>query len=183
MAAKKHTPPPEPGQIYEASWRPTSPPPPKKSTAKRKPRPRKPVTPPPQNPIPAADPTDYGTPVAFPSWLTGGLKAIVLLVLGGLGGIWAAGGIDVGPGPGPSPNDVLQQCYNADRVSQAAILREYAAKGFANDDAGRLAATEWFNNNRFRNRAVDFRPYTTAVVDNFATGTLTKLADELEGKQ
>jgi hypothetical protein len=119
----------------------------------------------------------------FPSWLTYGLKAIVLLTIGVLAGIWIAGGIEIGGDVRPGPvDDVLQQCYIADRISQAMILREYAAKGFANDTAGRLAATEWFNNNRFRNRATDFRPYTTAVVDHFAAGTLAKFADELEGK-
>jgi hypothetical protein len=120
-------------------------------------------------------------PIAWRSWLTSAVKIVALIGLGVGGGIWSAGGIEVGPKP-IVRNDVLQQCYNADRVSQAAILREYATKGFANDTDGRLAATEWFNANRFRNRATDFRPYTTAVVDHFATGTLATFADELEGK-
>jgi hypothetical protein len=94
-------------------------------------------------------------------------------------GVYAAGGIEVGPGP---VGDVLQQSYSADRVTQVAVLRDYAAKGFANDDAGREAATKWFNDNRFRNRGPDFRPYTSAVIDHFAAGTLAKFADELEGK-
>jgi hypothetical protein len=128
------------------------------------------------------DPTDYGEPVDITSWIPVFLKYVATLLIGAGIGVYAAGGIPIGPDPGPNRDDVLQQCYEADRISQAKILREYAAKGFANDTAGRLAATEWFNNNRFRNRATDFRPYTTAVVDNFAAGTLTKFADELEGK-
>ena len=107
---------------------------------------------------------------------------LALIFSGLLGGLLLLNG-GKGVSPGPTRNDVLQQCYEADRVSQAAILREYATKGFANDTEGRLAATEWFNNNRFRNRAADFKPYTTAVVEHFAAGTLAKLADELEGKR
>jgi hypothetical protein len=129
---------------------------------------------------PIVDPTDYGESLDITSWIPVFLKYVATLLIGAGIGVYAAGGIPIGPGP--NRDDVLQQCYEADRISQAAILREYAAKGFANDTAGRLAATEWFNNNRFRNRATDFRPYTTAVVDNFAAGTLTKFADELEGK-
>jgi hypothetical protein len=145
--------------------------------------------PPPKPPAPGQTlgPGEYGSepkskPPNWKPWAKRIVASIVLVVLGAAGGVWSAGGIEIGPGPGPSRNDVLQQCYEADRISQAAILREYAAKGFANDTAGRLAATEWFNNNRFRNRATDFRPYTTAVVDHFAAGTLTKFAEELEGK-
>jgi len=108
---------------------------------------------------------------------------LALIASGLIGGLLLLNVGKDAPGPGPLRNDVLQQCYEADRISQAAILREYAAKGFANDTEGRLAATEWFNNNRFRNRATDFRPYTTAVVEHFAAGTLGKFADELEGKR
>lgn len=112
--------------------------------------------------------------------LVGGVVAG--LVVSFLGGIYSAGGIDIGPGP-VVRNDVLQQSYDADRITQAAVLRDYAAQGFKNDDAGRAAATKWFNDNRFRNRGPDFRPYTSAVTDHFAAGTLTKFADELEGKR
>jgi len=68
----------------------------KKTPAKRKPRPKKPA-------VPIVDPTDYGEPVVFPAWLTGGLKAIVLLTIGMLAGIWIAGGIDIGPDNRPDP--------------------------------------------------------------------------------
>ena len=77
---------------------------------------------------------------------------------------------------------MLQQSYDADRISQATILREYASQGFVNDDAGRKQAMDWFNANRFRNRGPDFRPYTTEVATRVAAGTLVKFADELEGK-
>ena len=119
--------------------------------------------------------------IAWRSWLVSGAKAAALIVCGAVAGIYAAGGIEVGPGP-IVRNDVLQQSYDADRSTQAAVLRDYAAKGFTNDDDGREAATKWFNDNRFRNRPADFRPYTSAVTDHFAAGTLAKFADELEGK-
>jgi hypothetical protein len=119
--------------------------------------------------------------IAWRPWLVSGAKAAALIVAGAVAGVYAAGGIEVGPGP-VIRNDVLQQSYDADRITQAAVLRDYAAKGFANDNAGREAATKWFNENRFRNRGPDFRPYTSAVTDHFAAGTLAKFADELEGK-
>jgi hypothetical protein len=119
--------------------------------------------------------------IAWRSWLVSGAKAAALIVAGAVAGVYAAGGIEIGPEP-VVYNDVLQQSYDADRITQAAVLRDYSAKGFANDDAGREAATKWFNENRFRNRGPDFRPYTSAVTDHFAAGTLAKFADELEGK-
>ena len=119
--------------------------------------------------------------IAWRPWLCSGAKAVALVVCGVVAGIYASGGIEVGPGP-IVRNDVLQQSYDADRITQAGVLRDYAAQGFSNDDAGREQATKWFNENRFRNRPADFRPYTSAVTDHFAAGTLAKFADELEGK-
>jgi hypothetical protein len=142
----------------------------KKAPAKRKPAAKK----------PAADSVPSRS-IAWRSWLVSGAKAVALIAAGLGGGVWWAGGIPIGPGP-VVRNDVLQQSYDADRVTQAAVLRDYAAQGFKNDDAGREAATKWFNENRFRNRPADFRPYTSAVTDHFAAGTLAQFADELEGK-
>jgi hypothetical protein len=150
----------------------------KTAPAKRKPRAKKPV-----DVVPVVDTTDYGTPVEFPAWLMSGLKAIALLVLGSLGGIWAAGGIPIGPSPGPSTSDCLSQSHAADRVSQITVLRELAAQPLdgATDD-GRKQAGEWFNANRFRNRADDFGAYTDAVSEAIAANSEEKLAAELEGK-
>ena len=152
---------------------------PAKPPAKRKPRAKKPV----DAVVPVVDTTDYGTPVEFPPWLTGGLKAIALLVLGSLGGIWAAGGIPIGPSPGPSTSDCLSQSHAADRVSQITVLRELAAQPFdgATDD-GRKQAGEWFNAQRFHNRANDFGAYTDAVSEAIAGNTEAELAKKLEGK-
>jgi hypothetical protein len=164
---------------------------PAKPPAKRKPRAKKPVDVSAEfGQITAADleraaaslkrPSSLKS-IAWRSWLVSGAKAAALIVCGAVAGVYAAGGIPIGPGP-VVRNDVLQQSYDADRITQAAVLRDYAAKGFTNDDAGREAATKWFNDNRFRNRGPDFRPYTSAVTDHFAAGTLAKFADELEGK-
>jgi len=142
----------------------------KKAPAKRKPTAKKPTV----TDIPSKS-------IAWRSWLVSGAKAVAFIVAGAVAGVWGAGGIPIGPRP-IIRSDVLQQSYDADRITQAAVLRDYAAKGFKNDDAGREAATKWFNENRFRNRPADFRPYTSAVTDHFAAGTLAKFADELEGK-
>ena len=151
---------------------------PAKTPAKRKPRAKKPV-----DVVPVIDTPDIGTPVEFPAWLTGGLKAIALLVLGSLGGIWFAGGIDVSPSPGPTGKDCLQVTHAADRVSQVAVLRELAAQPFdGTTDDGRKQAGEWFNANRFRNRADDFGAYTDAVSEAIAGNTEAELAKKLEGK-
>jgi hypothetical protein len=151
----------------------------KKSPVKRKPRAKVPVKP----AVPITDPTDYGTPVEFPAWLVMGLKAVLLLVLGSLGGIWVSGGIDVSPGPGPTVNDCLSQSHAADRVSQVAVLKELASQPFdgATDD-GRKQAGEWFNAQRFRNRANDFGTYTDEVSEAIASNSEADLAKKLEGK-
>ena len=148
---------------------------PAKPAAKRKPRAKVPVEP----AVQIVDPTDYGTPFEFPAWLTMTLKVIAF----SLGGIWAAGGIDVFPGPGPTVNDCLSQSHAADRVSQVAVLRELAAQPFdgATDD-GRKQAGEWFNAQRFRNRPDDFGSFTDAVSEAIAGNAEAELAKKLEGK-
>ena len=151
----------------------------KKPAAKRKPRAKVPVEP----AVPIVDLTDYGTPVEFPAWLTTALKAVSLFVLGSLGGIWAAGGIDVSPGPGPAVNDCLAVAHAADRVSQIAVLKELASQPFdGTTDDGRKQAGEWFNAQRFRNRPDDFGPFTDAVSEAIASNTEGKLAEQLKAK-
>jgi hypothetical protein len=119
----------------------------------------------------------------FPAWLTGGIKAIVLLTIGVLAGIWIAGGIEIGGDVRPGPVDCLSQAHAADRVTQIAVLRDLASQPFdgATDD-GRLKAKEWFNAQRFRNRADDFGAYTDAVAEAIAANNEAELAKELEGK-
>lgn len=149
---------------------------PAKLPAKRKPRAKKPVA----VVVPIVDTTDYGTPVELPAWITTGLKAIALLVLGGLGGIWSAGGIDVSPSPGPATSDCLSQSHAADRVSQVRLLREYAGKSFPDEST----AQSWLNAQRIEARKTDWIPYTDelgAAADS-GVDAVKALADKLEGK-
>ena len=86
------------------------------------------------------------------------------------------------PKPSPTPiGDVLGVSQAADRITQVAVLRELAAQPFdgATDD-GRKAAGDWFNAQRFRNRPVDFTPYTDAVAEAIAANTEADLAARLE---
>ena len=118
--------------------------------------------------------------IAWRSWLVSGAKAAALIVCGMVAGIWSAGGIEVGPGP---IGDVLQQSYLADRVTQVAVLRDLATQTFdGTTDDGRKQAGEWFNAQRFRNRADDFGGYTDRVAEAIAANSEEKLAEQLEAK-
>ena len=120
--------------------------------------------------------------IAWRSWLVSGAKAVALIVCGAVAGVYAAGGIEVGPGP-IVRNDVLQQSYDADRITQAAVLRDLAKQPFDGmTDDGRKQAGEWFNAQRFRNRANDFGGYTDRVAEAIAANSEDKLAEQLETK-
>ena len=88
------------------------------------------------------------------------------------------------PSPRPSPvGDVLQQSYAADRASQIAVLRDLVKQPFdGTTDEGRKQAGEWFNAQRFRNRANDFGGYTDRVAEAIAANAEDSLANELEAK-
>ena len=102
-----------------------------------------------------------------------------MLLFGAMGGVWSAGGIQINPGR----DDVLQQSYDADRVTQVAVLKELAAQPFdGTTDEGRKAAGEWFNANRFRSRPDDFGAYTDEVSEAIAANSEAEFAAELEGK-
>ena len=166
---------------------------PAKPAAKRKPRAKKPVVPAIQL-SELSDETkkrlteileakaDSPKSIAWRSWLVSGAKAAALIVCGAVAGIYAAGGIEVGPGP-IVRNDVLQQSYDADRTTQAAVLRDLAKQPFDGmTDDGRKQAGEWFNAQRFRNRANDFGGYTDRVAEAIAANSEDSLANELEAK-
>jgi hypothetical protein len=149
----------------------------KKAPAKKAPAKRKPAAK--KAPAIAVVPPK---PIAWRSWLVGGAKAVALIVVGAVAGVYAAGGIPIGPGP-VVRNDVLQQSYDADRITQAAVLRELSEQDFdGGTDDGRLKAGEWFNAQRFRNRPTDYKPYTDAVSEAIAADKVGWMADELEGK-
>lgn len=99
-----------------------------------------------------------------------------------IGGLLLLNGGKVVPGPSPA-GDVLQQAYAADRASQIAVLRDLAKQPFdGTTDDGRRQAGEWFNAQRFRNRANDFGSYTDRVAEAIAANSEDSLADELEAK-
>ena len=146
---------------------------PAKPPAKRKPAAKK---------APAAIAVVPPKPIAWRSWLVSGAKAAALIVVGAVAGVYAAGGIEVGPEP-VVRDDVLQQSYDADRVTQVAVLRELSEQDFdGGTDDGRRKAGEWFNAQRFRNRPTDYKPYTDAVAEAVNANSEDALADELEGK-
>jgi len=120
--------------------------------------------------------------IAWRSWLVSGAKAVALIVCGAVAGVYAAGGIPIGPGP-VVRDDVLQQSYDADRITQAAVLRELSEQDFdGGTDDGRRKAGEWFNAQRFRNRANDFGGYTDRVAEAIAANSEDKLAEQLKAK-
>ena len=149
---------------------------PAKPAAKRKPRAKKPV----DVDVPVVDTTDYGTPVEFPAWLVNGLKAVALMVLGSLGGIWVSGGIEVGP-KAPAYNDSLAESHTSDRASQIRILREYASKTFGSDPD----AQKWLNEQRIAARKADWIPYTDelGVAADAGVDAVKAFADKREGKR
>jgi hypothetical protein len=148
-----------------------------KPAAKRKPRAKKPV-----QPAIELSEKDIVKSVAWRSWVSSGLKAVALIVAGAVAGVWGAGGIDIGPGP-IVRNDVLQQSYDADRITQIAVLRDLAKQPFDGSTAdGKIAAQDWFNVQRFRNRPTDYVPYTEAVAEAIDANSEEALAATLEGK-
>jgi hypothetical protein len=143
----------------------------KKVPAKRKPRPKKPPAPvlpdgqynsvvwnpelqlyvvqpkqpvkPAEPAVPIIDPTDYGTPVVFPSWLTGGLKAIVLLTIGALAGIYAAGGIEIGGDVRPGPADAVSVVFDTQESAFRKWSGERAKALRAGEITSEKASADW----------------------------------------
>ncbi len=111
----------------------------------------------------------------------------LLLIILVVAGVWSFNR-EAAPTPDPKPpepvvSDVLRDAYNADRKTQVAVLRELAQQPFDGaTDEGRRLAGEWFNKQRFRNRADDFGVYTDAVAEAIATNTEGELAAKLEQK-
>ena len=150
----------------------------KKAPAKKAPAKRKPAAK--KAPAIAVVPQK---PIAWRPWLVSGAKAAALIVCGAVAGVYAAGGVPIGPGPSPQRSDVLAKAYEADRITQIAVLRDLAKQPFDGSTAeGKIAAEAWFNVQRFRNRPTDYAPYTEAVAEAMHANAENALADELEGK-
>ena len=78
---------------------------------------------------------------------------------------------------------MLAKAYEADRITQIAVLRDLAKQPFdGSTSEGKIAAEAWFNAQRFRNRPIDFAPYTESVAEAMHTNSEDALADELEAK-
>jgi len=145
---------------------------PKKPAARK----RKPAAP--KEPKPKAQARKK--PVAQRSVVVGSLWCIVAAVVGVVVGVFVAGGVKINPEPKPS--DVLSQAYDADRVTQIAVLKELAEQPFDGaTDEGRLKAGEWFNKQRFRTIDSDFGGYTDAVAEAIGKNAEAEFAAELEG--
>jgi hypothetical protein len=88
-----------------------------------------------------------------------------------------------GGSPGATCKDCLTVAHAADRATQIAVLRELSAQPFdGTTDEGRKQAGEWFNAQRFRNRANDYGPFTDEVSEAIASNSEAELAKKLEGK-
>jgi hypothetical protein len=149
----------------------------KKAPAKKAPAKRK----------PAAKKTPVQPAVVAPSesiawrpWLVSGAKAAALIVAGAVAGVYAAGGIEIGPGP-VVYTDSLAQSHTNDRASQIRILREYAGKTFSGDPD----AQKWLNEQRISARPTDWIPYTDelGVAADQGLDAVKAFADKLEGKR
>jgi hypothetical protein len=95
-------------------------------------------------------------------------------------GVYAAGGIEVGPNA-PAYNDSLAQSHTNDRASQIRILRKYASKTFSSDPD----AQKWLNEQRIAARPTDWIPYTDELGKKADEGpeAVKAFADALEGKR
>lgn len=102
------------------------------------------------------------------------------LVASYFGGVWHAGGWQIGPDT-PVFNDSLAESHKNDRASQVRILREYAAKTFASEPE----AQKWLNEQRILARPTDWIPYTDELGKKADEGpeAVKAFADALEGKQ
>jgi hypothetical protein len=108
------------------------------------------------------------TPLAL---ISSGLIGGLLLMLSG------------GGSAGPTVKDCLTVAHAADRATQIAVLRELASQPFdGTTDDGRRKAGEFFNANRFRNRADDYGAFTDEVSEAIAANAEADLAKKLEGK-
>jgi hypothetical protein len=98
----------------------------KKAPAKKAPAKRKPAA----KKAPAAVVVPL-KPIAWRSWLVGGAKAAAWIVCGAVAGVYAAGGIEVGPGPVP-----------ADSVSAVFDTQESTFRSLSGERAKALRAGE-----------------------------------------
>ena len=111
------------------------------------------------------------------------LKASPILLLIGAVILIAPHFDGITPGPAPHIDDVLAKAYQADRVTQIAVLRELALQPFdGTTDEGRRLAGEFYNKHRFKNRGSDFEVFTNALADAINENKVKEFADKLDAK-
>jgi hypothetical protein len=147
----------------------------KKAPAKKAPAKRKPAAK--KAPAIAVVPSRS---IAWRPWLVSGAEAAALIVCGAVAGVYAAGGIEIGPEP-VVYTDSLAQSHTNDRASQIRILREYAGKTFSGDPD----AQKWLNEQRIAARPTDWIPYTDELgfAADAGVDAVKAFADKLEGKR
>jgi len=89
------------------------------------------------------------------------------------------GPVDPKPEPVLTITQVLDNCYQADRLSKIAVLRGIGATEFASD----RAKLDWINSESETRRIADFQPYTNRVAEAIDAGKTTDLAEQLENRK
>lgn len=107
---------------------------PAKPAAKRKPAKKTPVQP----AVVASTES-----IAWRSWLRSGAKAVALIVCGVVGGIYAAGGIEVGPGPLPA--DSVSAVFNTQQSAFRSLSGERAKALRAGDIKSEADSASWMS--------------------------------------
>lgn len=97
---------------------------------------------------------------------------VLFMFLGGL--LLFFGGGD-GPNPQPVFDDVLAECYAADRAWKADILAEAAGKEFASNSA----EAEWINEHIREAQSESMEPFADQVAEAAFSGSLADLAEAL----
>jgi hypothetical protein len=90
-----------------------------------------------------------------------------------------AGPVEPKPEPVLTISQVLDKCYEADRLSKIAVLRGIDATEFASD----RAKLEWINGESETRRIADFQPYTNRVAESIDAGKTYELAEQLEKRK
>ena len=80
-------------------------------------------------------------PIAWQPWVIGGLKAVTLLVLGMLGGVWIADGVEIG---GNAP-DAVSAVFDTQESEFRKFVGQLAGKLKAGEFASEKAATDWMD--------------------------------------
>jgi hypothetical protein len=147
----------------------------KKAPAKRKPRAKKPV-----QPAIELSEKDVVKSIAWRSWLVGGVKAVALIVAGAVAGVYAAGGIPIGPGP--SPADAVSAVFDTQEAAFRSLSAERAKALRLGEITSEAKSVEWMSSRFLPKAEAAWTPLLT--VEKTAFGgeqwTAEKEADHIE---